>query len=92
MVAPNTPAARPNPAPNPAPNPVRFFGRYELRRLLAKGSATMAWLAYDPRVGQEVMLTMPRVQPADAAALELWLRDARMAARLDHPNLAHAVP
>jgi eukaryotic-like serine/threonine-protein kinase len=83
MVAPTTPAAK--------PNPVRAFGRYELRQLLAKGSATMAWLAYDPRVGQEVMLTMPRVQPADAAALEQWLREARLAARLDHPNLAHAV-
>jgi eukaryotic-like serine/threonine-protein kinase len=83
MVAQASPAAK--------PNPIRFFGRYELRQLLAKGSATMAWLAFDPRMGQEVMLTMPRVQPADAAALEHWLRDARMAARLNHPNLAHAI-
>ncbi len=83
MVAPASPAAK--------PNPVRFFGRYELRQLLAKGSATMAWLAFDPRLDQEVMLTMPRVQPADATALEHWLRDARMAARLNHPNLAHVV-
>jgi non-specific serine/threonine protein kinase len=83
MVATVTPAAK--------PSPVRHFGRYELRQLLAKGSATMAWLAHDPRLGQEVMLTMPRVQPANAAALEHWLRDARMAARLNHPNLAHVV-
>ena len=39
-------------------------------------------------LGQELMLTMPRVQPADAAALEHWLREARSAARLNHPNLA----
>ena len=83
MVAHATPAAK--------PNPVRVFGRYELRQLLTKGSATMVWLAFDPRAGQEVMLTMPRVQPADAAALEHWLRDARFAARLNHPNLAHVV-
>ena len=83
MVAPASPAAK--------PNPVRFFGRYELRQLLAKGSATMTWLAFDPRLDQEVMLTMPRVQPVDAVALEHWLRDARLAARLNHPNLAHVV-
>ena len=83
MVAHTTPATK--------PNPVRVFGRYELRQLLAKGSVTMAWLAFDPRLGQEVMLTMPRVQPADAAALEHWLRDVGLAARLNHPNLAHVV-
>jgi eukaryotic-like serine/threonine-protein kinase len=80
-----------NTPPASKPNPVRDFGRYQLRQLLAKGSATMAWLAFDPRLGQEVMLTMPRVQPADTAALERWLRDARMAARLNHPNLAFAI-
>ena len=83
MVANATPAAK--------PNPVRFFGRFELRRLLGKASATMVWLAFDPRLGQELMLTMPRVQPPDAAALQTWLRDARLAARLNHPNLAHVV-
>lgn len=71
-------------------NPTRAFGRFELRRLLGKSAGTMAWLAFDPAVGHEVMLTMPRVQPHDAAALEHWLRDARFAARLDHPNLAQA--
>jgi eukaryotic-like serine/threonine-protein kinase len=81
----------PHTAPATKPIPVRAFGRYQLRQLLAKGSATMAWLAFDPRLGQEVMLTMPRVQPADAAALEHWLRDARLAARLNHPNLAFAI-
>jgi eukaryotic-like serine/threonine-protein kinase len=77
------------PAP-PAPA-TRFFGRYELRRLLGKASGTMAWLAFDPRMDQEVMLTMPRVQPADAAGLDHWLRDVRMAARLNHPHLAHVI-
>jgi len=71
-------------------NPTRAFGRFELRQLLGKSAGTMAWLAFDPAGGHEVMLTMPRVQPPDAAALEHWLRDARFAARLDHPNLAPA--
>ena len=71
-------------------NPTRAFGRFELRRLLGKSAGTMAWLAFDPVAAHEVMLTMPRVQPTDPAALDHWLRDARFAARLKHPNLAHA--
>ena len=77
-----------NALPAPSTNPIRSFGRYALRQLLAKSAATMVWLAFDPRADHEVMLTLPRLQPADAYALELWLRDARLAARLDHPNLA----
>jgi non-specific serine/threonine protein kinase len=73
------------------PNPTRAFGRFELRQLLGKSDRTMAWLAYDPRSQQEVMLTMPRVQPPDEAALALWLEDSRLAARLNHPHLAHVV-
>jgi non-specific serine/threonine protein kinase len=77
-----------NALPTANTNPTRAFGRFELRQLLGKSSGTMAWLAFDPRGGNEVMLTLPRVQPGDAPALELWLRDARLAARLNHPNLA----
>ncbi len=83
MVAPDTPAAR--------SNPTRVFGRFELRQLLGKSAGTMVWLAFDPRAAQEVMLTLPRVQPVDAATLELRLRDMKQAARLNHPNLAHAI-
>ena len=77
-----------NALPASSPNPTRAFGRFELRQLLAKSSATMVWLAFDPRADHEVMLTLPRVQPVDAPGLEHWLRDARFAARLDHPNIA----
>jgi non-specific serine/threonine protein kinase len=70
------------------PNPIRSFGRFALRQLLGKSGATMSWLAFDPDSSEEVMLTLPRVQPADAASLEHWLADARKAARLDHPRLA----
>jgi len=79
-------------APSAArPNPTRAFGRFELRQLLGKSAGTMAWLAHDPRAGHEVVLTLPRVQPADPNALELRLGEMRRAARLSHPNLAHAI-
>jgi serine/threonine protein kinase len=72
-------------------HPTRAFGRFELRGLLGKSAGTMVWLAFDPRSATEVMLTLPRVQPTDPLALEHWQRDVRLAARLDHPNLAHVV-
>ena len=88
MAAPASPDPKPPPAPTGA---ARRLGRFELRQLLGKSQATMVWLAFDPRVDQELMLTLPRVQPANAAALERWLDEARSAARLDHPNLAHVI-
>ncbi len=84
------PPATPTPAAARS-SPTRAFGRFELRQLLGKSHGTMAWLAFDPRLDQEVMLTLPRVQPADSAALEARLRGMKQAARLNHPNLAHAV-
>ena len=69
-------------------HPTRAFGRFELRRLLGKSAGTMVWLAFDPRSGAELMLTLPRVQPTDATALDHWQREVRLAARLNHPNLS----
>lgn len=51
----------------------------------------MVWLAFDPRANQELMLTLPRVQPATPAAMERWQDEVKSAARLNHPNLAHVV-
>lgn len=81
------PSARP-PAVAPA---VRRLGRFELLKLLGKSSRTMVWLVHDPRAQQDLVLVIPRHQPADAAALERWLQGARKAARLNHPHLAHVV-
>jgi len=70
---------------------VRHLGRFQLLRLLGKSARTMLWLVADPRVGQELVLALPRQQPADADALQRWLDQARKAARIDHPGLAHVV-
>ena len=79
---------------SPAPAPAaltRKFGRFELRQLLGKSAAAMVWLAHDPRGDHDVMLTLPRIQPADGDALDHWMQRVRFAARLDHPNLAPVV-
>ncbi|MBL8301395.1 MAG: protein kinase, partial [Ideonella sp.] len=87
MTLPHKPAASAERPPTAAPA-MRGFGRFLLRQLLGKSERSMTWLAHDPRVGQDLMLTLPRVQPQDAAALEAWQRDVGAAARLNHPHLA----
>lgn len=67
---------------------MRSFGRFQLRQLLGKSERSMVWLAHDPRIGQDTMLTLPRAQPADAAGLDAWQREVGLAARLNHPQLA----
>ena len=81
----------PRPASPTAANAVRHLGRFQLLRLLGKSNRCMLWLVADPRVGQELVLALPRSQPADAAALQRWLDNARKASRIDHPGLAHVV-
>jgi eukaryotic-like serine/threonine-protein kinase len=67
------------------------FGRFELRALLGRSAQSMAWRAFDPRSGQDLVLVMPRHQPSSAEALQGALAEAQRAARLAHPHLAHAV-
>ncbi|WP_234413684.1 HDOD domain-containing protein [Ideonella sp. A 288] len=70
---------------------MRHFGRFQLLRLLGKSARTLVWLADDPRVGQEVLLAMPRSRPPDADAADRWRHTARKASRIDHPSLAHVI-
>jgi non-specific serine/threonine protein kinase len=69
----------------------RVIGPWEIVALVGRSEATMAFRARDRRPdghGREVTLCMPRDEPAGTEALEDWDREARRAARLDHPNLA----
>ena len=78
--------------PSPAlTSVVRQFGRLQLLRLIGKSARTMAWQVADPRTARELLLVLPRLQPADANALERWRQEVRQASRLDHPQLAPAV-
>jgi non-specific serine/threonine protein kinase len=81
----------PAPAPAPRSAAVHRFGRWQLLRLLGKSARSMAWRVADPGSGQELVIVLPRVQPAGAAALERWQQQARQAARLSHPRLAAVV-
>mgnify|MGYP006179078539 CR=1 FL=1 len=41
----------------------RLFGRFELRQMLGRSLASSTWLAWDPRLQQEVSLCVPRAKP-----------------------------
>jgi non-specific serine/threonine protein kinase len=79
------------PVPSSPPAAVRRLGRFELLKLLGKSARSMVWLVNDPRAEQELILAIPRQQPNDAVALQRWMEAVRMAARLNHPHLAHVV-
>ncbi len=79
------------PAPAAGAPTVRKLGRFELRQLLGRSARCMAWRAFDTRTEQLLVLVLPRQQPANPAALEAWIDQARRGARLVHPGLAHAI-
>jgi non-specific serine/threonine protein kinase len=70
---------------------LRHFGRFQLLRLLGKSERTMAWRVADPRTAQDLVLVMPRRQPATEASLAHWQDAVRRAGRLSHPHLAALV-
>ena len=63
-------------------------GRFQVRRLLGRGSFGIVYLAYDPMLDREVALKVPRAEAlADADCRARFQREARAAAALDHPHL-----
>jgi non-specific serine/threonine protein kinase len=60
-------AASADPTPPPNLNATRAFGRFDLRQLLGKSSATMAWLAFDTRSARELVLKCRECRSTHAA-------------------------
>jgi WD40 repeat protein/predicted Ser/Thr protein kinase len=64
------------------------FGRYRILRRLGQGGMGAVYLAHDEQLNRDVALKVPH-QPAqgDQDTLVRFLREARAAAALNHPNL-----
>ncbi|HEY8465954.1 MAG TPA: serine/threonine-protein kinase [Solirubrobacterales bacterium] len=63
-------------------------GRYEIERLLGHGGAASVWLARDTLLERPVAVkVLSEGLASDAAWLARFRREARIAARLQHPNL-----
>jgi len=66
----------------------RKIGRYEVQRELAEGGMGVVYLAVQPELERHVVLKRMRRDLADAEeAEERFLREARTAAAIHHPNV-----
>jgi WD40 repeat protein len=64
------------------------LGRFHLLRPLGRGAFGVVWLAHDPDLRREVALKVPRAEAlADPDLRDRFVREARAAAGLDHPNI-----
>jgi WD40 repeat protein len=64
------------------------LGRFRIRRELGRGGFGIVYLAYDPNLGREVAVKVPRAEALATPELrERFQTEARAAAGLDHPNL-----
>ena len=81
------------PTPEPGEQLPRRFGKYTLLRKVATGGMAELYLALHRSVaGFEKLVAVKRVLPhlaEDQAFVEMLLQEARVAAQLDHPNIAH---
>ncbi len=81
----STPGGWPDGLPSDLP---ARFGRYELLKLLGKGGMGAVLLALDTQLNRLVALKVPHFSGPDHFQLrDRFLREARVAATLAHPNL-----
>lgn len=83
-----TPPSPPSPPPTPPPGPGTRFGRFVLREPIGQGGMGAVWKADQPELGRAVALKFLREDEAgDPRTLARFLREARSAGRLRHPNI-----
>ena len=68
----------------------RVIGHYEILAVLGKGGMGEVYLAQDRKLDRKVAL---KILPGDVAAdqnrMQRFVREAKSAAALNHPNIAH---
>lgn len=69
-----------------APLPKRI-GRFEIVGVLGAGAFGRVYRARDPQLGREVAIKMPLTTAMSAGEKERFLREAKSAATINHPNV-----
>jgi predicted Ser/Thr protein kinase len=79
------PARPANPTPSAVPEQ---FGRYRIQRRLGRGAMGAVYLALDTELHRQVALKIPSAEASnDPSTAERFMREARAAAALRHPNI-----
>lgn len=68
-------------------NELSRVGQFELLDQVGRGAFGVVWRAYDTVLDRTVAVKIPRASQMDAAEAERFLREARTAAQLKHPNI-----
>ena len=63
------------------------LGRFQLRERLGDGGFGEVFRAYDPRLDRDVAIKILKQENPGDRVMERFFREARAAARLDHPNI-----
>jgi serine/threonine protein kinase len=63
------------------------LGRFQIRERLGDGGFGQVYLAFDPRLDRDVALKVLKQTDPGQRVMERFFREARAAARLDHPNI-----
>jgi serine/threonine protein kinase len=63
------------------------LGRFQLRERLGDGGFGQVYMAFDPRLDRAVAIKVLKQLNPSARVMERFYREARSAARLDHPNI-----
>jgi len=67
--------------------PIRTIGRFQIRLVLGEGGYGQVFQAFDPHLERDVALKVLKPNRLGKKAMQRFYREARAAARLDHPNI-----
>lgn len=66
---------------------VGVMGRFDLLEHLGHGNFGDVWRARDTQLGRDVAIKVPRRMPDSPVTRQMFLREAKAAAQLQHPNI-----